>query len=494
MTQHSQHSQNQKRYTVAKEDAKLSSFVFGKLPPQSLQLEEAILGALMLDTNAIIVVDEILQPDMFYNVSHQIIYTAIRKLFNENLPIDLLTTVDKLKKEGQLELVVGGAHYLLELTNRVTSSANIEYHSRIVLQQYLKRQIIAFCSENIRSCYEETTDAFEALENTALGIQKIEGSVGYNISNPSTSQDLLETIIGAKCIERLTGISSLDNALGIIEGTGAFIVVTAAPGVGKSVLQNTMFIQGFINDIKQAHFSLETQLLQMELKAIIGLIGGELQNEAVPTDPMSYERLRRGVSVVNGKRFLSDEDVFKCVELQKQIHTGVCKLQFINGMTLQQLVTMVKRLAREGVQLITLDRAELFQIEKDPATYAQLFISLRGLAAKLGIKIVLFAQQTHRGGDEIAFSKEARNSAHVFIVIEPNEEQIDYPKFSKPIIFKVIKNSMGAVNDIDDVYFWGDRQIFWGCEPPPSFIGYKPPSNGQDDNDYLFLENSENPF
>ena len=117
----------------------LSDYVFGKVQPQATRLEEAILGALMLDRDALPTVMDIISPDSFYIEPHKNIYEAMLALFNMSNPIDLLTVTEELKKAGKLE-ATGGAAYLVELTNKVASAANIEYHSRIVAQKYIQRE------------------------------------------------------------------------------------------------------------------------------------------------------------------------------------------------------------------------------------------------------------------------------------------------------------------------------------------------------------------
>ena len=108
----------------------------GKIPPQALDFEEAVLGALMLEKNALTAVIDILHPEVFYKQAHQKIFKAIQNLFASTEPIDILTVSNKLKSEGELE-EIGGAYYITQLTNRVASSANIEYHARILMQKFV---------------------------------------------------------------------------------------------------------------------------------------------------------------------------------------------------------------------------------------------------------------------------------------------------------------------------------------------------------------------
>ena len=109
----------------------------GKLPPQALDLEEAVLGAMMIDKKGVDEVIDILQPDAFYKEGHKHIFEAIVQLFVETQPIDLLTVSAQLKKNGKLDLA-GGDFYLIQLTQKISSSAHIEFHSRIILQKFIQ--------------------------------------------------------------------------------------------------------------------------------------------------------------------------------------------------------------------------------------------------------------------------------------------------------------------------------------------------------------------
>ena len=136
----------------------------GKLPPQAVDLEEAVLGAMMIDRKGVDDVIDILHSETFYKQAHQYIYDAMFKLFNESEPIDLLTVSNQLRKEGKLESV-GGDFYLVNLTQKVSSSAHIEFHARVILQKYIQRRLISISSEIIDEAYDETTDVFDLLDS-----------------------------------------------------------------------------------------------------------------------------------------------------------------------------------------------------------------------------------------------------------------------------------------------------------------------------------------
>src|SRR6185503_5376118 len=142
----------------------LGSMMYGKVPPQAKDLEEAVLGAIMLEKSAFDTVVEILKPDCFYVEANQRIYRAMQGLQQKNLPIDLLTVVEELKFREELD-VVGGPYYVSKLTNAVVSTANIEAHSRIVLQKFVQRELIRISGEIIGDAYEDSTDVFDLMDD-----------------------------------------------------------------------------------------------------------------------------------------------------------------------------------------------------------------------------------------------------------------------------------------------------------------------------------------
>ncbi|MFA9214934.1 MAG: replicative DNA helicase, partial [Candidatus Methylacidiphilales bacterium] len=151
---------NKKRRTLT--NAQI--FETGKLPPQAPELEQAVLGALLLEKDAINILAEVLKPDSFYDPKHKNIYEAILNLWQNGSAVDILTVSQELKKKGNLE-ISGGAYYVTSLTNRVASAANIEYHARIIAQKFLQRELIRICGEIGTEAYEDGTDAFELLDS-----------------------------------------------------------------------------------------------------------------------------------------------------------------------------------------------------------------------------------------------------------------------------------------------------------------------------------------
>ena len=136
---------------------------YGKLPPQAIELEEAVLGAIMLEKHAVVSVIDMLKPESFYKEVHQKIYSAILDLSTQEKPIDILTVTEELRKREQLE-EVGGPFYITQLTSRVASAAHIEYHARIIAQKYIQRELIRISSEIQGRAYDETIDVDDLLD------------------------------------------------------------------------------------------------------------------------------------------------------------------------------------------------------------------------------------------------------------------------------------------------------------------------------------------
>ena len=143
----------------------ISSMMYGKIPPQVRELEEAVLGAILLEKSAFDTVTEILKPECFYVESHQMIYRSMQSLQQKNMPIDMLTVVEELRMQENLD-IVGGAYYISKLTNVVVSTANIDAHARIVLQKFIQRELIRISGEVIANAYEDSTDVFDLLDDS----------------------------------------------------------------------------------------------------------------------------------------------------------------------------------------------------------------------------------------------------------------------------------------------------------------------------------------
>ena len=256
----------------------MGNMVFGKVPPQSKELEEAVLGAIMLEKSAFDTVIEILKAECFYVEANQQIFKAMVSLAQKSMPIDLLTVVEELKFKGELD-TVGGPYYVSKLTNAVVSSANIEAHSRIVLQKFIQRELIRISGEIIGDAYEDTTDVFDLLDDAESKLFEITNShLRKNFDDINTV--LVKTIQRIEDMrnrdEDITGVSSgfpsLDKLTYGWQPTD-LIVLAARPSVGKTAFALNLARTAALHPTKPtavAFFSLEMssgQLVQRILSA-----------------------------------------------------------------------------------------------------------------------------------------------------------------------------------------------------------------------------------
>ena len=237
----------------------------GKLPPQAVDLEEAILGALMLEKNALTAVVEFLRPDHFYKEQHKEIFTSIVDLFKSSEPVDMRTVVAQLRKNGKLE-VVGGAYYIAELTSKVSSAANIEYHARIIIEMAIKRDLIQIASQMHQDAYEDTTDVFELLDKTEQSIFQISDS------NLRKNYDSMKTLMFLAIKELQEKKNHKDGLTGIPSGFSRLdrvtsgwqksdlVIIAARPGMGKCLGKGTKVLM-YDGTLRNVEDVLEGELL-----------------------------------------------------------------------------------------------------------------------------------------------------------------------------------------------------------------------------------------
>jgi len=269
----------------------------GKMPPQALDLEESILGAVMLDKNTINKVAGKLVVDSFYRDSNQRIYKAFLGLWNDGEPIDILTVTQKLRELGDLEMV-GGAFYISKLTARVNGSENIDYYVKIVLQNALKRQMITLAADVLNEAYEDQTDIFELIDGLMLKLNNINkdiSSLGTK-GRAQHAKELREDVEKARNGKDLSGVPSglktFDKSIGRFKG-GNVYVFAGRPGMGKTADMLSKVIYQLNVGERVAVFSVEMPGKQMiarmciqDLKLYSGLI-----NEPLKLNDKDYQRL-----------------------------------------------------------------------------------------------------------------------------------------------------------------------------------------------------------
>ncbi|WP_231490748.1 replicative DNA helicase [Pedobacter sp. Leaf170] len=276
--------------SISARKARLSTTVStaGKLPPQALDLEEAVLGALMLEKDALSAVIDILKPEVFYHEAHQKIFAAIHMLFEKSKPVDILTVTSELRQMGTLEMV-GGAYYITNLTNRVASAANIEFHARIISQKYIQRELIRISTDIITNAYEDTTDIFDLLDHAEKGLfdiaqnnlrrdtQKMDDIIKQSLATLEELRTKTDGLTGVP-----TGFTGLDRITGGWQKQD-LVIIAARPAMGKTAFVLTCARNATVDFAKPTVvFSLEMSSVQL----VNRLISGEAEIE--------QEKIRKG--------------------------------------------------------------------------------------------------------------------------------------------------------------------------------------------------------
>src|SRR5260370_9444600 len=268
----------------------LSTMVYGKVPPQEKELEEAVLGAIMLEKSAFDTVVEILKPECFYLEGHQRIYKATQGLAAKSQPIDILTVVEELKMREELE-IVGGPYYVTKLTNAVVSSANIEAHSRIILQKFIQRELIRISGEIIGDAYGDSTDVFELLDDAETKL--------FEITNNHLRKnfDTIDSVL-VKTIQRIEDLRHKNEDIsGVPSGYAALdrvtygwqntdlIILAARPAVGKTAFALNLARNAALHASKQTPVA----LFSLEMSA-----GQFVQRILAADSELSLEEITRG--------------------------------------------------------------------------------------------------------------------------------------------------------------------------------------------------------
>ena len=267
--------------------------ISGKMPPQDSELEEVVLGAMLLEKDAFAVVSELLSAECFYNDSHQIIFEAITKLFTGDHPIDMLTVTEELRRMGKLE-EVGGAYYIAQLTNRVASAAHIEYHSRLIYQKYLQREIIRLSGVFQTKAYDETVDVQDLLEEAENSLFML--SQGTMKKDPMQINTIINDAIDKikNAVKRSDGLSGVPSGFKELDEITSgwqdsnMIVVAARPSMGKTAFVLTMARNIAVDyNLPVAFFSLEMSSIELINRLIVSET--ELETEKIKNGNLVQE-------------------------------------------------------------------------------------------------------------------------------------------------------------------------------------------------------------
>lgn len=396
----------QKRSLISKPIQSIGEI--GKIPPQAVDIEEAVLGAMLLEKNAVNDAIDILQPASFYKIEHQKIFEAIKELFGHSENIDILSVTEKLRKTGDLQLV-GGPGYIASLTNRVASAAHVEYHARIISEKFILRSLIEVSSDVIKNAYDETQDVFNVLNEAEDGLFKIsEGNLkkGY-VGVKDLVQEAKEEIEAAS--KNKDGVSGVPSGFTDLDRLTSgwqkadMVVLAARPGMGKTAFVLSMARNSAI-DHKQsvAIFSLEMSNVQL-VKRLMAMETG-----------ISSEKLRKG--------FTDPEDWSKLHDRLGALTEASIFIDDTPALSIFELRAKCRRMKMQhDIQLVIIDYLQLMTAgtkggnrEQEISTISR---SIKEIAKELNIPIIALSQLSRsvetRGGDKRPMLSDLRESGAI---------------------------------------------------------------------------------
>ncbi|HMT74095.1 MAG TPA: replicative DNA helicase [Chitinophagaceae bacterium] len=422
----------------------LGTMVYGKVPPQAKDLEEAVLGAIMLEKSAFDTVVEILKPECFYVEAHQRIFRAMQGLSNKSQPIDILTVAEELRFREELEMV-GGAYYVTKLTNAVVSAANIEAHSRIILQKFIQRELIRISGEIIGDAYEDSTDVFDLLDDAESKL--------FEITNNHLRKnfDTIDSVL-VKTIQRIedlrhknedvtgvpSGFPSLDRVTYGWQNTD-LIILAARPAVGKTAFALNLARNAVMHASKStpvALFSLEMsagQLVQRILSA-----ESEIWLEKIARGKLEEHEMKqlyaRGIQrLAQAPLFIDDTPALNIFELRAKCRR--LKNKHNIGMV---IIDYLQLMSGTGENRNSNREQEISNISRN----------LKGLAKELSIPIIALSQLSRavetrsagKDGNKMPQLSDLRESGAI-------EQDADMVMFLyRPEYYDITQNEMGENN------------------------------------------------
>lgn len=378
----------------------------GKLPPQALDLEEAVLGAMMLERSGLINTIDILQPEDFYIDKHREIFQAIRDLFRADKPVDMLTVKGQLQRAGKLELV-GGAYQIADLTSKVSSTANAEYNARIIAEMSIRRKLILMASKVHHEAHEDTNDVFETLDEVQREFDQVTGQYlkGNVKINKVIFNQAIQNLLDGKDKKGLTGVPSgytdLDRLTAGWQKT-ELTIIAGRPGMGKTAFVVNVLRNAAIDfQIPAAIFSLEMSALQLEQR----MIASESEVDIEKIIHAQYEEhelvqiSHKTTRLANAPIFIDDTPALSVLELRAK-----CR----------------RLKAEHKIQLIVVDYLQLMRGDKDgnrEQEISSISRALKGIAKDLDVPVLALSQLSRgvetRGGDKRPILADLRESGSI---------------------------------------------------------------------------------
>lgn len=415
----------------------------GRLQPQATDLEEAVIGACLIEKDAFSSISDILKPNSFYDSKHRLIFTAIQSLAAENNPVDLLTVQDQLRKTGDLENA-GGIYYLTELSRKVLSSAHIEYHAHIIAQKALARELITYTSRIQKAAFDEGQDVQELMqsaEGQLFELSKSNLRKDYTQIDPIINEAYKALQLASKNEDGLSGLpSGFDQLDAMTAGwqNSDLVIIAARPAMGKTAFVLSMCRNMAIDhEIPVAMFSLEMSNLQLVNRLMSNVC--EIPSEKIKSGQLAqYEwaQLDYKLGAMFGAPLYIDDTP---------------------SLSVFELRTKARRLVREhGVKIIIIDYLQLMNAsgmsynsrQEEVSTISR---SLKGLAKELNIPIIALSQLNRSVEQRVGTTENSAESKRPQLsdlresgAIEQDADMVCF--IHRPEYYKIYKDQYG--NDL----------------------------------------------
>ena len=384
----------------------------GRVPPQAVEVEEAVLGSMLIEHEAATIALQMLSADDFYKPAHQHIFEVLHDLYERDNPLDLLTVENELRDKGLLD-TCGGSGYLSELTRSVSSAANVDYHAQIIAEKATKRNLILGCTDIIKQAYDSSSDTIDVLDYAEQRIFDLANSKQRSQAQPigdvlKDTLSYLEDIRGQS--SGITGVPTGTDVDNMTAGwqNGDLIIIAARPSMGKTAYVLTTARNAALHQNE-------------ELRTKVAIFSLEMSNQSLVQRLLTMEGRINAQTARSGQ--LKDEDFKRLIDAAGRLFTANIFVDDTPGLSIMELRTKARRLKSEhDIGLIVVDYLQLMTASgKDFGTREQEIASisrgLKALAKELDVPVVALSQLSRaveqRGGDKRPQLSDLRESGSI---------------------------------------------------------------------------------
>lgn len=384
----------------------------GRVPPQAVEVEEAVLGAMLIEHGAATIALQMLKAEDFYKPANRHIYETLSNLYERDNPLDLLTVENELRDKGLLD-AVGGSTYLSDLTRSVSSAANIEYHAQIITEKAIKRNLILASTDVIKESYDSSSDAYDVLDEAEQKIFDLANQKSRSTAKPvadilKDTLAYLEDMRGKKY-----GITGVPTGLQIDQMTagwqnGDLVIIAARPSMGKTAFVLTAARNAAMHPDEN-------------LRTPVALFSLEMSNQSLVQRLLTMEARVRADEARKGT--LNDDSFKNLIEAAGRLFTANLFIDDTPAITLMELRTKCRRLKSEhNIGMVVIDYLQLMQgSSKDAGNREQEIASisrgLKSLAKELDVPVIALSQLSRaveqRGGDKRPQLSDLRESGSI---------------------------------------------------------------------------------